>query len=170
VELVNGECAADEAGPKNGGVQSNDLELGIQVEVQEDKASKGSSGVARWHRLQAVVNLLAVSRADAAVKHDLAVTVGNVTVDTVLVAIVVCTEAETRWDDGLADSEEVRTKTTNKPLDEDLEHGGGDECIQQTNGSVVHVPEAAGADLDNQEHSKGDEEGHESGSPDGDNL
>jgi hypothetical protein len=181
VVLVNGKGAADEAGSKNGCVEGNDLphggvvvgkdlELGIQVEVQEDEASKGSGGVTRWHGLQAVVNLLAVARADAAVKHDLAISIGNVAVDASLVAVVVLTKSETRWDDGLADSEEVRAETTNEPLDEDLEYSGGDERVQQTNGSIVHVPEAAGADLDNQKYSKGDEEGHQSGSPNGNDL
>lgn len=99
VVFVDGEGAADEAGAENGRVQDDqlphgwvvvgeDLELCVEVKIQEDKASKGSSSVARWHRLQAVINLLLVSRADAAVEHNLAVTVGDVSVDATLVAVV----------------------------------------------------------------------------------
>lgn len=62
------------------------------------------------------------------------------------------------------------TKTTDEPLDEDLEDSGGDEGVEQTNGGVVDVPEAAGADLDDQEDQEGNEEGHKGSSIDWDDL
>ena len=64
----------------------------------------------------------------------------------------------------------MRTQTTNEPLDKDLEDGGRNERVQKTDGGVVDVPEASGADLDDQEDCEGDEEGHESSRPDGDDL
>jgi hypothetical protein len=181
VVFVNGKCSTDEAGSKNRCVKSDDLphgwvvvgedlELGVQVEVQENKASKGSGGVTRRHGFQAIVDLLTVTCADATVEHNLAVPVGNVAMNAILVAIVVCAETEICRDDGLADSEEVRAETTNEPLDKDLEYRSRDECVEQTNSGVVYIPEASGTDLNNQEHGKGNEEGHESGSPDGNDL
>jgi Tfp pilus assembly major pilin PilA len=182
VELVNSERTANQDGSKERSVNGNEfphsrvvvgeyLELGVQVEVQEHKASKGSGGVTRRHRLEAVVDLLPVTRADAAVEHDLAVSIGDVASNTaILIAIVCGTEAKTIRNDRLADSEEVRTKSSNEPLDEDLEDSGGDERVQQTDGSVVDVPEAASTDLNNQEDGKGNEKGHESSSPDGNDF
>lgn len=181
VVFVNGKCSTDETGSKNGCIESDDLphgwvvvgedlELRVQVEVQKNEASKGSGGVTRRHGFQAVVDLLTVTGADATVEHDLAVPVGNVAMDSILVTIVVCTETEICRDDGLADSEEVRAQTTNEPLDKDLEYRSRDECIEQTNSGVVYIPKASGTDLNNQEHGKGDEEGHESSSPDGNDL
>jgi hypothetical protein len=179
VELVDGEGAPDEAGSENRCVQSNDfphgrvvvgedLELGIQVEVQEDEAGESSSGMARRHRLEAVVDLLAVTSADAAVEHDLAVAIGNVA-GAALVTVVVDTECAC-GNDGLADGEEVGAQTADEPLDEDLEHGSRDECVQESDGGVVDVPEATCTDLNNQEDGEGDEEGHEGSSPDGNNF
>ena len=89
VELVNGEGSSDKAGTKNRGINSDelvhgwmivgkDLELGVKVEVQEDEASKSSRGVARRNRLETVVDLLLVACADAAVEHDLAISIGDV--------------------------------------------------------------------------------------------
>jgi hypothetical protein len=60
--------------------------------------------------------------------------------------------------------------TSNEPLDEDLENGGNNQGVQKTNGSVVDVPEAADADGADQEDSKGNEESHESSSPDRNDL
>lgn len=64
----------------------------------------------------------------------------------------------------------MRAQTANEPLDEDLEDGGSDERVEEANGGIVDVPEAAGADLHNEEDGKGDEEGHEGGGPDGDDF
>jgi hypothetical protein len=183
VELVNGERAANEAGTKQGGVDGNELphsrvvvgkhlELCVKVEVQEDEASEGSGGVTRRHRLETVVNLLLVTRADAAVEHDLAVSIGNVTAGntSTLVAVVWSISIEEVRNNRLAHGEEVRAQTTNEPLDKDLEDGSRDERVQQADGSVVDIPKASGADLDDQEDCEGNEEGHESSSPDGNDL
>jgi len=119
--------------------------------------------VARGHRLQTIIDFVLVASADAAVKHDLPVTVCHVTVRaTCLVGVVVGAHGceNILGNHGLAYCKEVGTETTDKPLDEDLEDGCGDERVQEADGCVVDVPEAAGADLDNQEDGKGDEEGH----------
>jgi hypothetical protein len=183
VVLVNGKSATNETGSKERGVNSNelphggmvvgkDLELSVQVEVQEDEASESSGGVTRRHGLEAVVNLVLVTCADAAIEHDLAVSIGNVAAGnaSVLVAVVDATDIKALRDDRLADSEEVRAQTTNEPLDEHLENSCRDERVQETDGSVVDVPEAASTDLNDQEHCEGNEEGHESSSPDRDDL
>jgi hypothetical protein len=143
---------------------------GVEIEGQEDEASKGGGGVTRRHRLETVVDLVLVTCADAAVEHDLAVAVGNVAVYAAIDAIVCCAHAETVGDDRLAHGEEVRAQTTDEPLDEDLEDGGDDERIEQTYGGVVDVPEAAGTDLHNQEDNEGYEESQQSSSPDGHNF
>ena len=180
VVFVDGEGAADQAGTEEGCVDGDelphgrvvvgvDLELSVQVKVQEHEASKGSGGVTRWHRLERVVDLLAVPCADTPVEHDLAVTVGSVAAECRAVFNAVVITANRRenvgWDDGLAYGEEVRSQTTNEPLDEDLEDGSGDERVQQTDSGVVDVPERAGTDLHNEEDSEWDEEGHESCGP-----
>jgi hypothetical protein len=64
----------------------------------------------------------------------------------------------------------VRTKTTNEPLDEDLENGSSDESIQEADSGIVNIPEGADADLNNEEHGNRDQSRHESGSPDGNDL
>jgi hypothetical protein len=127
--------------------------------------------VARRHALETIVDLLLVARADAAVEHDLAVPVGHIATNTaVLVAVVCGAEAKALRNHGLADCEEVRAQSANEPFDEDLEDGGGDESVEQADGGVVDVPEAAGADLDDEKDGEGDEEGHKCGRPDRYNL
>jgi hypothetical protein len=66
----------------------------------------------------------------------------------------------------LAGSEEVGAKTSDEPLDEDLEDSSGDEGVEESNGSVIDIPEATSADLDDEEDGEGDEECHQGGSPD----
>lgn len=81
--------------------------------------------MARWHRLETIVDLAAITRADAAVEHDLSVAICNVAVSTAgLVTVVVdthCTQ-DVIGDNGFADGEEVRAESANEPLDKDLEH------------------------------------------------
>jgi hypothetical protein len=182
VELVNGERTADQTGSKQRRVDGNQfphsrvvvgkhLELSVQVEVQEHKASEGSSSVTRGHGLEAVVDLLLVTCADAAVEHDLAVSVGDIAPHTsILIAIICCTETKALRNDRLAYGKEVRAETSNQPLDENLEDGSRNERVQQSDGSVVDIPEASSTDLNNQKDGKRDEEGHESGSPDRNDL
>lgn len=130
-------------------IVGEDLQLGIEVEVQEDETSEGGGGVARRHRLETVVDLLPVTSADATVEHDLAIAIANVSGrSTVLVSIVVAVEVKTLRNDRLTDSEEMGTKTANEPLDEDLEDGCRDQSVEESNGGVVDVPEGASTDLD----------------------
>ena len=49
----------------------------------------------------------------------------------------------------------MRTEATNEPFDEHLEHGCGDERVEQTDDSVVDVPERSNPDL----HYQNDEDG-----------
>lgn len=140
VELIDTEGTADQTSTEDGGVDGDelphgrvvvgeDLELGVEVEVQEDEASESSSGVATGHRLQAVVDLIGVSSAnllgvvqlhEALLVVTLAIRLGNVR---------------------LADIEEMRTKSSDEPLDEDLEDGGGDERVEEADGGIVEIPE-----------------------------
>ena len=66
----------------------------------------------------------------------------------------------------LAGSEEVGAKTSDEPLDEDLEDSSCDEGVEESNSSVVDIPEATSADLDDEEDGEGDEKCHQGGSPD----
>jgi hypothetical protein len=184
VVLVNGKGTANQASSEDRCVKSDefphsrvvvgeDLELGVEVQVKVDKASEGSGGVTGRHRLKAVVDLALVTRADATVEHDLTVPICDVAIGaTSFRTIVVSADGvenvgRNYW---LADGEEVRTKASNEPFDEDLENGCGDQSIQKSNGSVVNVPEAASTDLNDQKDGKGDEERHKSGSPNWDDL
>ena len=181
VVLVNRQCAADQASAQHWCIDGDklphcwvvvgeNLELCVQVKVQENEASEGSGCVTGRHGLEAVVDLVLVASADAAVEHDLAVPIGDVANLAVLIAVVCATNVETLRDDGLADGKEVRAKTTDKPLDEDLKYSSRDERVEQADGGVVDIPEAAGADLHDQEDREWNAEGHECCSPDRDDL
>ena len=121
VVLINGEGAADQARaeqrgidgdelPHGGVVVGEDLELGIEVEVQEDEASEGGGGVTRGHGLERIVDFLPVARADAAVEHDGAVPVSDVGASGASGFVGVGVIGKVGWDDGLADGEEVRAE------------------------------------------------------------
>jgi hypothetical protein len=180
VELVNGESTTNQAGTEDRSVKGNklphgrvvvgeDLELAVEVEVEEHEAGESSSGVTRGHGLESVVDLGLVTRTDAAVEHDLAVAIGNVS-GKLVVRVCVGGVESASWDDRLADGEEVGTKSSNEPLDEDLEDSGDNQGVEKTNGSVVDVPEAAHTDGADEEDDKRNKEGQESSSPDGDDL
>lgn len=81
-------------------VVAEDLELAVEVEVQEDEASEGGSGVARRHGLKRVIDLFLVARADTAVEHDGLEAIGNVAMGSHILG-----------NDGLADGEEVWAET-----------------------------------------------------------
>ena len=170
MELVDCEGAADEAGSENRGIDGDEfphgrvvvrehLQLRVQVAVQVHEARERRRRMSTRHALQAIVDLVLVARADAAVEHDLAVAVCDVAL-----------RDHVGGDDGLADCEEVGAQTADKPFDEDLEDGGGDEGVEEADGGIVDVPEGAHADLADEEDSEGDEEGHEGRGPDGDDL
>lgn len=169
VELVNSERTADEHRAEDGHVDDDelphgrvvvgkDLELGVEVQVQKDKARKGGRRMAAGERLQAVVNLVWVAGADVARVVDLR--------EAAPVQALVGDAADVR----LAHVEEVRAKAANEPFAEDLEDGGGDERVQETEDAVVDVPEGADADLHHQDDRNGYDGGEERGQPDGDNL
>jgi hypothetical protein len=184
VVLVNGKGTANQASSEDRCVKSDefphgwvvvgkDLELSVEVQVKVDKASEGSGGVTGRHRLKAVVDFALITSADATVEHYLTVPICDVAIGaTSFHTIIVGADGveNISRDDGLADGEEMRAKASNEPFDEDLENGCGDQSIEKSNGSVVDVPEAASTDLNNQKDGKGDEEGHESSSPNRDNL
>ena len=169
VVLVNSESTTNENRTEDGGVDGDelpeggvvvgeDLELRVEVQVQEDEASKSSSGVTTRHRLERIINLRLVTRAN---------------LRTEVQVLEPITRSLGRLDQRrirLADVEEVRAETTNEPLDKDLEDGGADEGVEQTNGGVVDVPEGADADLHDEEDDNGDEDGEHGGGPDGDDF
>jgi hypothetical protein len=165
VVLVDGQSTANEHGAEDGHVENDEfphggvvvgehLQLCIEIEVKEDESSECGSRVTRRHRLQAVVNLTLVTSANLTIVHDLTVSIANLQSSDV----------------GLANSEEVGTQSTDEPLDEDLEDGGGDESVEQTNSSIVDVPEGTNTDLDDEEYGDGDQSCHEGCCPDGDDL
>lgn len=51
-----------------------------------------------------------------------------------------------------------------------MEHGGSDDGVEQADGGVVDVPEAAGADLHDQEDGDGNQDGEQGSGPDGNDL
>jgi hypothetical protein len=116
------------------------------------------------------VNLLLVASTDAAVEHNGAEAVGNVSAGGARGLECVGVVFEVGGDHGLADSKEVRTETSNEPFDENLEDGCHDERVEQTNGGVVDIPERPDPDLADEEDGEGNEEGHERSRPDGDDL
>ena len=113
------------------------LELRIEIQVEEDEPSECSSAVAARKALERVINLLGIAGADFAVVHDPAEAVASL-----------C--AKGRYG-RLTNSQEVRTQTSNQPLQEDLEDGSRDERVEQANDRVVDVPETSNADLHDQE-------------------
>jgi hypothetical protein len=94
-------------------VVGKDLELGVEVEVQVDKASKGGSGVTTGHRLQSIVDLTLVASANIGVVVDLKVSL-----------VVASSHGMSPGHVRLAHLEEVRSEATDEPLDKDLEDGG----------------------------------------------
>lgn len=170
VVLVDGKGTSDQDSTEDGGVSSNelphgrvvvgeDLELGVEVQVQVDKASESSSGVTTGHRLKSIVDLSLVTSADIRSEVELEVSL-----------VVVSTHGTSTLHIRLADNEEVRSEATDEPLDEDLEDSGGDKRVEKTDGSVVEVPEAANADLHASEDEDGDQSSKHGGSPDGNDL
>ena len=170
MELVNGQGATNEAGTEDGSIDGNELPHGrvvvgenlqfcVEVAVEVHEPCKRGGGVTGGHGLEGIVDLGLVSRADAAVEHNLVVSVTNVAM-----------REHVGRNDRLADGEEVRAETANEPLDENLEHSCGDEGVEETDSGVVDIPERAHADLADEEHGEGDEESHKCGCPDGDDL
>jgi hypothetical protein len=169
VELVDSQSTANKAGTEEGCVDGNelphsgvvvgeDLELSVEVEVQKYEAGKGGGSVAAGHGLERVIDLVAVTCADAAVEHDGAVAIGDVSASWARRFIGVGVVKETFRDNGLADRKEVRAetcnmsgrastgndvseRTSNQPLNEDLEDSCDNQGVQQTNGCVVNIPE-----------------------------
>lgn len=138
-----------------------DLELSVEVQVQIDEAGKGSRGVATGHALERVINLVGVARADVLCVVEIEVARG-----VVHVALLAGQLAGV----GLAGVEKVRAQATDEPLDEDLEHGGGDQGVEKADDAVVDVPEGADPDLHEQDEEDRDQGGHDGGGDNGDDL
>ncbi|KAI6765756.1 hypothetical protein HG530_006826 [Fusarium avenaceum] len=170
VVLVDGKSSTDQSRSEEGGVGGDqlphggvvvgeDLELGVEVQVKVDEASKGSSGVATGHGLKRIVDLILVTSADVRGVVELEVSL-----------VVVSSHGASSLHVGLADGKEVRSETTDEPLDKDLEDGGGDEGVEKTDGGVVDIPEAADSDLHHEENEDGNKSSQHGGSPDGNDL
>lgn len=169
VELVNGEGASDQNGAENGGVDEDelphgrvvvgeDLELGVEVEVQEDEAGERGRRVATGKGLQAVVDLVWVAGADFP------------RVENLLVALLIVSLVIGQADVRLADVEEMRSQASDEPLEEHLKDGSGNERVQEANHGVVDVPKRANADLHEQDDDNGNHAGQKGGKPDGDDF
>ena len=111
------------------------------------------------HRLERIVDLALVTSED----------IGSV-VELEVSLVVVSSHGSSALHIRLADDEEVRSETTDEPLDEDLEDSGSDKRVEKTDGSVVEVPEAADADLHASEDEDGDQSSKHGGSPDRNDL
>ena len=68
------------------------------------------------HRLQGVVDLFLVASTDAAIIHDLSEPVANL--------------GAADRQGGLANGQKMRAQTTDKPFDEDLENGSGNQGVE----------------------------------------
>jgi len=86
VVLVDGEGTANKTGAEDGGVDGDelpegrvvvgeDLEFGVEVEVQEDEAGECGGCVATGHGLEGVVDLGLVTGADLGTEVDLLETI-----------------------------------------------------------------------------------------------
>lgn len=64
----------------------------------------------------------------------------------------------------------MRAQTTDQPLDKDLEDGGRNQGVQQTDDGVVYVPEGANANLHDEEDENGDKGGEQRSGPDWNDL
>ena len=175
MELVNGQGTPDKTCAEDRGVDGNqlphgrvivgkDLELGVEVEVQVDKAGKGGGRVARRHGLEAVVDSVSVSGADLRRVIDLLEPGGVVA--SPLGAGVVGGEGDIR----LAHGQEMRPQTADQPFDKYLEDGGSDQGVEETDDGVVDIPERANADLHDEEDKDRHEGGEQRSGPDGDDL
>ena len=136
-------------------VVAEDLELGIEVEVKVNESAKGSCGMSRWHRLQRVVDLVLVTPADISLKHDLAK------------ASAASQQQRRIW---VADSQEMWSKATDEPFDEDLEDSSSDERVEETSNGIVDVPKGADADLHAQNNEDWDQGAEHCSRPDGYDL
>lgn len=172
VKLVNRQGTANKARAEDRGIYGDqlphgrvivgkDLELGVQVQIQIDEPRERSRRVSRRHRLKAVIDLVPVPGADLRRVVDLLEPGG---------IIATVGAAGGKRDVRLADGQEVRAQAPDEPLDEDLEHGGGDEGVEQSDDGVVDVPEGADADLHHEEDEDGDEGGEQCGGPDWDDF
>ena len=176
VELVNGERTTDEDGtedgdvgddelPHGGVVVGEDLELGVEVQVEVDEASEAGGGVTGGETLKRIVDLLHVASTNL---------LRNVQISVASGAVAGTRNATLGGGDagqiGLAGLEEVGTKAADEELDEDLEHGGADEGVEQADDGVVDIPEGADADLHEEDDDDGDNGGEEGSEPDGNDF
>lgn len=170
VIFVDSESSTDENGTEKRGVGDNelphggmvvgeDLELGVEVKVQVDEASKGGSGMSTGHRLKSIVDLALVASAN----------IGSV-VELKISLVVVSSHGASASHVRLADLEEMRSESTDEPLDKDLEDSGGDEGVEKADNSVVDIPERADADLHHQEDKDGNKSSQQGSGPDGNDL
>lgn len=92
---------------------AHDLELRIEVKGQIEETSPCSGGMARGHGLKGIVDHLAIASANRAVVHEIGESSSG--------------RRRTLRNHRLADRQEVRTKSADKPLDEHLEDRGCDQ-------------------------------------------
>jgi hypothetical protein len=64
----------------------------------------------------------------------------------------------------------MRSKSSNQPFQEDLEDGRSDKGIEETNDSIVYVPEAANANLANEDYGDRDQRTKEGSLPNGNDF
>ena len=106
-----------------------DLELGVEVEIEIDKACESCGRMAGRERLQRIVYGVHVASAHTAIVHDIQETI-------------------TRSSHvGLTHGKKVGSQTTDEPFQEDLENSSGNQTVQKTDNCIVGIPERAYADL-----------------------
>jgi hypothetical protein len=112
--------------------------------------------VAGRKRLQRIVNLLLIPRANLPIIHNLPVPVPPAHI--------------ARPHIGLTHRQEMRPQPTNQPFQKHLEHRRRYQRVQQPDDGVIHVPERADPDLHDEEDGDGDQGGEEGGRPDRDDF
>lgn len=103
------------------------LQLGVEVQEQVDEASESRGRMARWERLQTVVDLVLVASAYAAIVHNSSPASASL--------------LSKGRNIGVADGEEMRAQTSDEALEHDLEDSGGDQRVQKAQDGIVDVPE-----------------------------
>jgi len=125
MEAVHGHNHCDENGAENrshkeehlpvGGIVSgHELELGIEVERKEDESGKGGGGMSTGHRFDGIIDGFLVTSANFAGKVE---------------ALEAC-PYDSVWHLWIADNEEVRPRSSDKALDDDLEECSGNQTLQ----------------------------------------
>ena len=108
------------------------LQLSIKIEVKVDETSKSSGCVSGRKRFKRIIDRVRVSSTDRTIIHDLKESIAR---------------SSDIW---IANSQEMRTKTTNQPFEPDLKDCRSNDRVEQSNNCIVDIPERSYSDLRNE--------------------